>query len=257
MRKGIVCGKNDIALAAANGFSYAELPAVSLRGMTDSELSELRRNAGDLGIALETFCVFFGSGPDLYAGDPECREILEYAEENFRIARSLGGSLMVIGSGRARSVPEGMERVRAEELLTHVLTKLSLRAEDHGLTLALEPLRFEETNMVNTVTEAATFVRAVGRPNFGCLVDFYHLYCAGESIDDLSLLRPGELIHAHLARPNPDRLPPKEEDAGTLKIWADKLREIGYNGRLTLECRWDPDIRSLIGGTAAALEVFD
>ena len=46
------------------------------------------------------------------------------------------------------------------------------------------------------------------------------------------------LMHAHIARPNEDRLSPKAEDAEAVAGWAELLKGIGYDGAISLECRY-------------------
>jgi sugar phosphate isomerase/epimerase len=110
--------------------------------------------------------------------------------------------------------------------------------------------------MINTIADGIRIKRAVDRKNLGCLVDFFHAYSNGEDLSSLDELRPGELIHAHIARPNPDRGNPGEEDLPVLIAWRDKLREIGYDGRLSVECVWKPDFDSAAAETAKVMKIF-
>ena len=95
--------------------------------------------------------------------------------------------------------------------------------------------------MINTFEQGLALCRAAGVGNLGCLVDLYHFYKNGEDLSVFDDLEPGDLRHVHLARPDEDRRAPTEADAETLKLWAEKLKASGYDGRVSLECIWGDD----------------
>ena len=256
MKLGICGSEGQFAAAAKNGFAYMDVPLTAVRQLTGDALRALRDKALARGLSMDCFVCFFGPEVTLYGGTKVQEAALEYATRNFEAVRSLGGSICCIGSGGARSAPEGMDRGQAEEELVALLQKLADRAADYGVSLAVEPLRPEETNMINTIADGIRIKRAVDRKNLGCLVDFFHAYSNGEPLSELDRLRPGELIHVHLARPNPDRCAPREEDTDTLTAWRDKLREIGYDGRVTLECVWKPDFDTAAAEAARVMRIF-
>ena len=82
------------------------------------------------------------------------------------------------------------------------------------------------------------------------------IYKNGEDLNDLNKLRPGELKHVHLARPNPDRDAPIKEDYNVLMVWANKLREIGYTGRVSLECLWKYGFENSVKEAGEQMKVF-
>ncbi len=256
MKLGICGGEKQFAAAAKNGFCYMDVPLTGVRDLSGDALRAMRDKALDMGLTIDCFVCFFGSEVTLYGGESARDFALDYATRNFETVRLLGGSVCCIGSGGARSVPEGMDRRQAEEELVELLQRLADRAADYGISLAVEPLRPAETNMINTVADGIRIKRAADRKNLGCLVDFFHAYSNGEELSALDALRPGELIHVHLARPNPDRGAPREEDIPALTAWRDKLREIGYDGRVTVECRWPSDFDAAVAETAKVMQLF-
>ncbi|GAB3044139.1 sugar phosphate isomerase/epimerase family protein [Sediminivirga luteola] len=76
------------------------------------------------------------------------------------------------------------------------MRELADRAAVRGVRLALEPLPFAR---IPSIPAGAEFVRAVSRDNLGLAVDFWHVFRAGTSLDELAgALRPGEITAVEL-----------------------------------------------------------
>ncbi|MBQ7565695.1 MAG: sugar phosphate isomerase/epimerase [Oscillospiraceae bacterium] len=249
-----VCGKQpQFAAAAAAGLDYIELPLAKIRDLDEGQLAQMREELKALSLPAECCNQFFSGAIALYGDEAAA---LREAAETLRLAASFGAKIAVVGSGKARAVPEGMEKAEATDRFLRLMDRIGDMAADAGIEIAIEPLNYGETNFINTVTDCMTFCRTLGNKNVGCLVDFFHFYRNGETLDELDALRPGELLHAHLARPDPDRGAPQPEDDEVLAAWAAKLREIGYDRRLSLECGWAKQFDALIGPAVARLRPF-
>jgi len=143
-------------------------------------------------------------------------------------ARILAGPLyqaLGIFSGQA---PTDEERQWAAQVL--------LQAADHAasrdVTLALEPLNRFEAHLLNTVEDAATFVRSLGHPNIKLMFDTFHANI--EERDPVGCLTSviDVLVHVHVSEndrgvPGWGHVPFKE----TLGL----LRHLGYDGWITVE----------------------
>ena len=219
------------------GIDYIEENMSRLLALTDAEFEAVVREYEKLGIPVYSFNVFFGKEVELYS-DEFLGGLEEYGRKAFSRAKALGGSICVIGSGKARNIPEGTSREAAEERFADILSILGRLAEDYGIKLAVEPLNRGETNFINTVSEAAAIARRVGRKNVGSIVDFYHFSVENESEE--SLFESGDqIIHAHFAMPKTRKALPREEDIATLAHWAELLRRINYSGAISVEARYD------------------
>ena len=181
-------------------------------------------------------------------GDEE--RILDYARQRLAAAGELGIVMAVFGCGRIRATPGGMTKTEAEDRLLHLLGRLGDIGESNGVRIVIEPLCRVETDMIQTVPEGLAFCRKLGHPNVGCLVDFFHFYKENEPLEDLDGFAPGLPAHVHLARANPDRMYPTEDDTETLKIWFQKLKDLGYDVRISLECIWYDRFNETIRDTA-------
>src|SRR5207247_11193711 len=108
----------------------------------------------------------------------------------------LGVEVLVFGSGGARRVPDGFAREEAFKQLVDFGRRAAREARSHGITIAIEPLRKQETNIINTAAEGLELVNAVADPNFQLMIDFYHL--ASEREDPAIVFRVKDhLRHLH------------------------------------------------------------
>jgi sugar phosphate isomerase/epimerase len=162
--------------------------------------------------------------------------IEEYCDKLFYRLAEMGVTMLVFGSGKAKRVPDGFSRERAWDQLFRLGELLSDKAKPFGQTVAVEPLRYDEVNIVNTVDEGAYYVNCVGRDNFKLLVDFFHFDCNGEDFE--SLRRHKDLlVHAHFATPVVRNIPHTPEEWDFYRRCRDVLQEIGYRGSLSYEGR--------------------
>lgn len=114
-------------------------------------------------------------------------------------------------------------------------------ARAHGLTAMIEFIR--TSTHLATLTSALQVIRAADHPAVRPMLDFFHFWSGFSKFDDLELLQPGELAHAHfqdlLDTPrelidNEARLIPGDGIAPLVRILR-KLAEKGYDGALSVE----------------------
>ena len=95
----------------------------------------------------------------------------------------------------------------------------------YGIVIAIEPLRRQETNIVNTAAEGLDLVTAVDHPNFQLMIDFYHL--ASEHEDPAIVLKARDhLRHLHVANPNGRVFPQRWDEYDYAPFFAN-LKAIG------------------------------
>jgi sugar phosphate isomerase/epimerase len=162
--------------------------------------------------------------------------ILKWADIAFSRARQLGIDRIVFGSSGSRKVPDGFSKDQAKAQFVDLLRHLAPLAAEHGVVIAVEPLRREEDNFINTVIGGAWFVEQVNHPNMRLLADLYHMLCNGESPGDLR--KVGRLLcHAHIAEKEGRAAPGAHGD--DFRPFFRALREVGYADRLSVEGNWD------------------
>lgn len=147
------------------------------------------------------------------------------------------GAPAIIGSMQGRH-GDGVSREQALEWLRFELDQLGPRAHALGVPLLYEPLNRYETNLFNTVAEAAEFLGTLRTRNVKLLCDLFHMNI--EEADVAAALKSaGELVgHVHFADSNRKAIgfghTPVEPVAAA-------LREIGYTGYVSAEVLPLPD----------------
>ncbi len=168
-----------------------------------------------------------------------------------RRAAAVGVDIIVFGSGGSRRVPEGFSRDKAREQIIDNLVRYGPIAAASGVMIALESLNAADCNFITTVDEAADIVRSVNHPNIRVLADTYHMATDGEGPGSIS--RAGELIvHVHCAEA--DGRGPLGTVGEDQRPYFRALKDIGYDGRISMECSWKDLSAQLAGGTAELLK---
>ncbi|MBN2452135.1 MAG: sugar phosphate isomerase/epimerase [Lentisphaeria bacterium] len=168
--------------------------------------------------------------------DPKTDAVLAYAETAFRRARQAGVEIIVFGSGGARRIPDGFDPQTAAEQFADLLRRMGPLAQPHGVTVAIEPLRRQECNFINTVRDGAAMVETVNHPAVRLLADIYHMLHNGEAPEDLR--RVGSLlVHTHVAEKAGRTAPGVAGE--DLSPFLTALRATGYRGRMSIEGKWE------------------
>ena len=239
MRFGVNGTLQKALIGMELGYDYAEIPVSRLRSEGEESIEALERAFYGKSFGAEAFNGFFPGEISIYDGG---QEAIRYGRENVDLARRLGTKIMVIGSGKARCVPETMSKNDALCAFAEIVGSIAEEALPYGIRIAVEPLNYKETNLINTLEDCIGFSRMVKMENVGTMVDFYHFAINRESCDVFKKLKPGELIHVHVARPDESRAAITMDDAPAIELWKSALSSVGYDGMVTLEQRTGPDI---------------
>ncbi len=202
VRVGYCTGLKNLEAAKAAGFDYVELPATEIAALSDADFEAAAARLKQLGIPTPTANLFLPAtlkvtGPDT---NPE-QQMLHVRKALTRLAR-LGTEIVVFGSGGARRVPDGFAKDEAFKQLVDFGRRAAGEARANGITIAIEPLRKQETNIINTAAEGLE------------LVD--------------------HIRHLHMANPTGRVFPQKWEEFDYAPFFAN-LRAIGYDKRISVE----------------------
>ena len=221
-----VAARLDFALAA--GFDGLELrdaarPGLeAVRGRAPTACPELRGWLGDFGLARRA-----------RARDDLRRQLDGVA--------ALGGRGVVTPAAWGmftRRLPPFEEPPRTpeedREVLVEGLAEVGAHAEQAGAVLLFEPLNRYEDHMVNTVAQAAGLIAATGSPGVRILADTYHMNIEEDDVCGALRSVADVLGAVHLSDSN--RHQPGTGHVPFAEIVA-TLREIGFDGVLSVECR--------------------
>jgi sugar phosphate isomerase/epimerase len=159
-----------------------------------------------------------------------------YLNSTLDRCRQLGARIVVWGSASSRNVPEGFSRDQAWLQIQEFLGRAGDIARSNNIIVAIEPLRKQESNIINTGAEAARLVEEAGHPNVKMIIDYYHMREEKEDPEIMQRAR-GHIVHLHFANPN-GRVWPKspDEDPEYARFFA-LIKSTGYKGGLSIEGR--------------------
>jgi len=135
------------------------------------------------------------------AAKPEIFEkSFQYFSNGIKACAELGSPIMQCNSGWGYL---DEEREEAWKRSREMLSKLADVAKQEGITLALESLRPEESNLVTTVGDAKRMIEEVNHSNLKVLVDTTAMGVAGETLQDWFDAFGSDIIHTHFVDGNP------------------------------------------------------
>jgi 2-keto-myo-inositol isomerase len=228
----------DLRVAEAAGFEYLEIWASKLRkflqhnSTKDLQALFAEHNLKPLSINSIEHITFRDS--DAYESiKQQCRELSSIAAE-------IECSYIVVVPGRVPS--GGTTRAEVIDESVRVLNDLCNIAEPHDVGLAFEFLGQTDCT-VQTLDLAHEIVRTAGRRNLGIVIDSFHFYAGGSTVDMIEALDPRLLSVFHI---NDAEDRPREElndsqrllpGLGILPLRAiiAALRRIGYEGVASVE----------------------
>jgi sugar phosphate isomerase/epimerase len=167
-------------------------------------------------------------GPDL---DPQA--LRQYVTSVVRRSHWAGIKTLVFGSAGARNVPDGFSHQKAREQILEFLNMAVGLAAEQGITLVIEPLNRQESNIINSVSEAMFYVKRVNHPNVRCLVDSYHFWVDDDSLEDLKLAMPW-IAHAHVAD-KAGRVAPGQSETSDYQPFFRAMKQSDYRGAISVE----------------------
>jgi sugar phosphate isomerase/epimerase len=232
---GYCTGLANLEAAKAAGFDYVELSATEIANLSDADFDAAAAKIKTLGIATPAANLFGPAALKLTGPETNVEQQNAHMRKALTRLAKLGTQVVVFGSGGARRVPDGFSKDEAFKQLVDFGRRAAEEGRANGITITIEPLRKQETNIINTAGEGLTLVEAINHPNFQLMIDFYHL--ASEQEDPAIVLRAKDrLRHLHVANPQERVFPAKWEEYDYAPFFAN-LKKIGYDKRISVEGR--------------------
>jgi sugar phosphate isomerase/epimerase len=175
--------------------------APSISELSTARRRELKSVIQDAG--LETIGLHWllakTEGLHLTSPDPRVRRATgDYLIELAEAARDLGGSLMVLGSPKQRSLLPGVTMPEALEYAVEVFRRIMPAIGAMGIDLCFEPLGPEDTDFINTCDQALALIRRVDHPHFKLHMDVKAQFSErGATVPELIRRHIGEAGHFH------------------------------------------------------------
>ena len=229
--------ETDLAAAKAAGFDFVEIWAAKLRKFlqeqTTDELKQLFAETAVPPLSINSIeHVTFRDAPAYESIKAECEELSG-------VAAKIGCPFIVVVPGKLPSPSASRAEVIDES--ARVLRELCNIAARHDVALAFEFLGQTDCS-VQTLDLAQEIIRATDRSNLGLVIDSFHFYAGGSTIEMIEALDPKliyvlhindsedlpreQLLDKHRLLPGLGILPLREMIAAFRKIGYDKVASV-------------------------------
>jgi sugar phosphate isomerase/epimerase len=234
MQFGMCGAPEEAAWMKAAGADYVEGNVQNfLKPATAQWQPPIARAA--LALPMPSYNYFLPADLKVTGPNVDLARLAAYATRACSRAREMGSSIIVFGSAGARNAPAGWSREKADEQLVEAMRVVGPIAREAGITIAMEPTNRGESNMLNTTEEALKFLGWADAPGLAMVLDIYHFLIEKEPLDAIDRLK-GAVVHAHVA--DPARRAPPGPTFTALRPCLARLKAIGYDGRMSIECTW-------------------
>jgi len=235
MEFGVCTGPENADLCYAAGADFLEAHVQNFL-MPADPLWQKPLDPQTLPIPIAAYNCFFPADLKITGPNVDMNRLKVYAVRACKRANEMGSSVIVLGSGGARNIPDGWPREKGEEQLIEAMRLIGPLAKMSSLTVAMEPLHTGESNILNSVAEGMDYLRRARTAGVTILADFYHMALENEPMDALDGTAR-LLSHVHIAEPQ-GRVAPRPGSTNLRPFFA-KLKAIGYDKRISLECSWE------------------
>jgi 4-hydroxyphenylpyruvate dioxygenase len=216
------------------GIKYVEITAALLDEFlkTDS-LAAAHRVLTDLGLTPVSGAV---GVQGLWEPNPNHAASLEALKKRCEMFAALGLNRIYAPTGTTQKFTEDDYKAGVENM-----RKVGEIAKQFRMTAMAEFVR--ASTFISTLPTLLRMTRAAAHPNMAPLLDFYHFWSGNNKLEDLDLLRQGEIGHVHFQDvpdmprellDNTTRFIPGDGIAPVERILR-KLSDKGYAGSLSVE----------------------
>lgn len=212
------------------GFEYLDLALQNLLPLSDVDFSNQVQRISDIGIPALSGYGFLPADLQVVGNNVDNAHLDEVVRRSLGRLRKLHLKMVVYGEAlnATRKVPEGFSREVARKQFLEFMQRTAIEAQNRGMTVLIEPMPPESTDLINTVAEALEFMDGVGRPNVQLLVNYTNFV---QSKEDLEILKRAAPRIGQVKIQNPDgRIYPASAEESDCASFFRALKEGGYRG---------------------------
>ncbi len=228
--------------AARMGYDALEIAPFTLTDepetLDTAVAHRVRATAHTQGLAISSlhWLLVKPAGLSLVNGDVAVRRrTLDLLRRLIDFTAACGARVLVHGSPKQRSPSEGQTVADASLRFEDAMAELAPHAEVAGVVYCIEPLGRFETNVVNTVAEAAAMVERIGSPAMRTMLDVSAAsHSETEPVHEVlrRFLASGHIAHVQLNDRN--RRGPGQGDTDQRPV-LQVLKDLAYPGWLAVE----------------------
>ncbi|MCS7179916.1 MAG: sugar phosphate isomerase/epimerase [bacterium] len=160
------------------------------------------------------------------------KKTAEYLIKLVEFTSKIGGEVMVFGSPKQRRIQEGQTFEEVKNYFKEVITPALEKCEEKKIYLCIEPLARTETNFINKAQEAIEIIEEINHPNLKLHLDVKAM--SDEEKPIVEIIQEGAKYLKHFHVNDKNLLGPGFGEIDYKPI-IEKLKEIGYNGWLSVE----------------------
>lgn len=220
------------------GFKSIELwcaaPHVWLDHMRYYDAKEIRKKIESRGLAVHVLTPENCTYPYQFAAkEPEHIErSFGYFSNGIRLANELGCEYMEVNSGWGYWNEDKQEAWKRSAAMLHRLAEV---AKENGITLVMESIRPEESQLVINLEAAQKMLKEVNHPNLKGMVDTCAMGVAGETLEDWFQALGSDIRHMHFIDGTPYGHLVWGDGNHHLGRFIEVLNRYGYEGYLGQE----------------------
>ncbi len=198
--------------AAALGYDGLEVAPFTLAqdpmALTDTQIRAFAHVAADHGLSIFGlhWLLIAPKGLSIVSPDGALRgRTTDVMCRLVEMCALMGGSYLVHGSPKQRAVPPGESLDVAMERIRECMVRVAHAAQACGVTYCIEPLAPAQTDVLNTVEQAAQLVDEINSPAFKTMIDCSAAGQAeAEQVDALMArwMPTGRIGHVQVNDPN-------------------------------------------------------
>lgn len=183
----------DLVAAQTAGYDYLEIWAAKLRVfLNQNAIADLQ----ELFIKHQVPPLSINSIEHITFRDESAyQQIKQQCHELCSIAAQINCPYVVVVPGKLPLGGADNSQIMAESV--RVLNELADIAATYNVSLAFEFLGQSDCS-VQTLAQATEIVRAVGRENVGLVIDSFHFYAGGSTIESIDEVNPDSIYIFHL-----------------------------------------------------------
>ena len=238
MRFGVCAPLEKVDVLTEVGYDYIELIVQDelMPEADDTEFQQIRDRVAEATIKPEAYAYFIPGYLRVVGDTVDLPRLSDYVETACQRAKAIGGEIIVYGSCHSRNLQPSDSYQTALDQIAEFLDMAAGHAEEHGITIVIEPICHLEGNIIRTVAEGLEMAKRVNRKGIRLLADLYHVWQENEPMDNI--LEAAEwLAHVHIAEPVKRSYP--GIDNFDFDDFFTALKKAGYYGRISCECSFD------------------
>jgi D-psicose/D-tagatose/L-ribulose 3-epimerase len=214
-------------------FTLATDPAL----LSEDERASIRQTISNHGLEFVGLHWLLAAPEGLHAtsADKHVRDhTWKYVGHFINLCADLGeDGVVVFGSPKQRSSRAGFNSRQATDAFIEGLGGVAPHAESRGVTLLVEPLSPDQTDVVTSLSEAVSIVDQIGSPNVQTMFDVHN--AIKETLPHTQLIRKYLPFIKHIHVNELDGSEPGRGDYDFASLLS-TLSELNYSGWVSLEC---------------------